>query len=115
MSPHRPSIDVQPLESAVRYGLFPDQPQVLWDYLSISNEVAQSQPEHDRHAIHLRVFRTLMDAICDSCVAQHWRYQCLDQIYRPLAKISRLAKSQQQTRQARRLYHEMTTLSRYFL
>ena len=103
------------LEAAVRYGYRPDDPHLLDLYLKMGAEQANGQSEAVERRLHLRLFNTLLDAICDSSVARHWRCLCLDNIYRPLRAMERLARSGEHKDQLRHLRFELSTLSHYFL
>ena len=103
------------LEAAVRYGQRPDSPHLLYRYLEMGAEQANGQPEAVERRVHLRLFNTLMEAICDCSVARHWRCLCLDTIYRPLCAMERLARSGDQKGEIHRLQYELFALSHYFL
>ena len=103
------------LEVIVRYGYRPDHPHLLYQYLSKGAGQAAGRSEEAERRVHLHLFNTLLEAICDTNVAYHWRCLCLDHIHRPLIAIGRLARSGKQKAQVRYLRYELYTLSNYFL
>lgn len=104
------------LESSVRNGDQPDCPYVLERYLTLSDARAgNQQPYAMQHNIHMRAYTTLLETVCDSYVAEHWRALCLDQIHKPLFALERLARTQRDKARIRQLYNELSILSHYFL
>lgn len=104
------------IESAVRYGQQPDNPNVLSTYLAMSSRISSKQTNRlVKRAVHFRVAGTLLDTVCDTYVARHWRDLCLDNIYKPIFAAEQLAISEKEKHQVRRFQHELNTLGNYFL
>ncbi|TQV87133.1 hypothetical protein [Aliikangiella coralliicola] len=103
------------LETIIRYGKQPNSPTLLYHYLRLGEQQAKTKSEFAERQMYLGMFNTLMNTICDTCVAYHWRNLCLDHVYKPLFLIERLIKTQADQRQVKQLYRELKTLSHYFL
>ncbi len=103
------------LEAAVRYGSQPDHPHLLYQYLDMGTQQAKEHSKAGAWQLHLQLFNTLLDTICDTTVAQHWRCLCLDNIYHPLQVMEQLAQSSEQQAQVHHLRYALYTLSDYFL
>lgn len=110
------TVDYNALEYAIRNGHQPDNPCLLDRYLTLGEARAGAyQPATEQRAVHMRAFNTLLETICDSCIATHWRVLCLDQIYKPLIAMERLASTQTDRAQVRKLHNDLSVLSHYFL
>ncbi|MDV2079546.1 hypothetical protein [Marinobacter xestospongiae] len=104
------------LEARIRHGSEPDHPRLLIRYLSLSCARAERcDSSGDKRAAYLRAYHTLLEAICDPCVARHWRCLCLDQICVPIIALNRLASTRRERARIQRLRHELSVLSHYFL
>lgn len=104
------------VESAVRHGLEPNCPEVLAHYLDMSRTLVQEDyGVTEPFNMHLRVARTLLDALCDTLVVNHWRHLCLNNIYQPIFAAERTAHSTKQKRQMHRFRRELNILGNYFL
>uniref|UniRef100_UPI0035149331 hypothetical protein n=1 Tax=Pontibacterium sp. TaxID=2036026 RepID=UPI0035149331 len=110
------TVDYNTLERMIRNGHQPDNPCLLDRYLALGEARASAyRPAAARHAVHMRTYTTLLETICDSCIATHWRVLCLDQIYKPLIAMERLASTQTDKKQIRKLHNDLSVLSHYFL
>lgn len=108
---HNPAIDR--LCYKVRYGLEPDNPQLL----ALWFDMEQTQTidnEDEQWLLHIAEFRLLLDTFADSIVPHHWRNLCLDHIYRPLSELGRLAKDAHQKSELNSLMHELRVISQFF-
>lgn len=108
-------VELNQLEQCVRQGALPDTPSVLYQYLAAIEQSTQCCCRNEQRCVQLRSYRTLLDTICDSCVAHQWRQLCLDNIYRPLNALVMLNCSQHQRQQFLRMKREVYTLGQYFL
>lgn len=109
-------LELNALEQLVRNGLQPDNPPVLIKYiLKAESEVNTSNNVNDKRRIFKRVLQTLMNTVCDTYVAYHWRCLCLDNMYKPLHAFERLSVSEQDKADVLRFRYELNVLSRYFL
>ena len=104
------------LESAVRYAQQPDDPCLVSRYLESATKLAQAETSAgEKRRVFYRVLRTLLDTICDTYLPKHWRDICLDQVYRPLSALDRLADSNKEQDKIRLFRYELRTLSHYFM
>ncbi|MEO0421960.1 MAG: hypothetical protein AAF184_06475 [Pseudomonadota bacterium] len=92
------------LEAAVRFGSHPDDPQLLYAYLSLCDEIGAWQ-------VYLRAHRIMLAIIVDPKVPRHWRWLCLDHAYRPLSGLYRLARSEEERETLRQCNHELSLSS----
>lgn len=110
------ALDYDTLERMIRNGQQPDHPCLLERYLNMCEARAGAyQPVTEQRAAHIRTFNILLETICDTCIATHWRALCLDQIYKPLFAIDRLASTQTDKTFVRKLHSNLSVLSHYFL
>jgi len=110
------TFDYNTLECMIRNGHQPDNPCLLDRYLALGEaRAATNLPATEQRAVHMRTFNTLLETICDSCIATHWRVLCLDQIYKPLIAMERLASTQTDRTRVRTLHNDLSVLSHYFL
>ncbi|BDY05983.1 hypothetical protein [Ferrimonas sp. YFM] len=59
-------------------------------------------------------FRLLLDTALDELLPSHWREACLNQIYRPLFQLKRLASSEKERLHVQALQRELTITTRFF-
>ncbi|MEM9305598.1 MAG: hypothetical protein AAGE01_26040 [Pseudomonadota bacterium] len=103
------------LERIVRFGLEPDQPQLIEAYLQLAETRCANLSTQSTWRFHRDIFRLMLEVICDPCVPRHWRFVCLDHAYRPIARLWSQANTRAEERELHRLSHELGTLSHYFL
>lgn len=58
-------------------------------------------------------FRLLMEVVVDEILPPHWRCLCLDQIYKPLFAMRRLATDPNSEAYVRALQQELSITTRY--
>lgn len=90
-----------PLEDHVRHGLTPNEPQVLYEYLQLCDEVGGERALYWRRNLYRRAFTTLICAVSDAANPMHWRRLCLDHVYRPIQALHRCARSAEDLREVR--------------
>ncbi|WCN10559.1 hypothetical protein [Marinomonas mediterranea] len=103
------------LEQVIKRGHCEDSPQVLEHYLKTCERYAERLNVSDANTLYRRVFDVLLETICDTNVAYHWRSMCLDHIYRPLQKLNRLIITEQDATDYFQLEQAVRTLSRRYL
>lgn len=109
------SRELNKLELDIRYACTPDEPRVLHGYLNrLETEAASSSPSKKR-AIYQRAYELLIETISDSLLPWHWRVLCLDQMYRPLCALEKLANSPQRRREQAKRQASFTAISHFFL
>lgn len=103
------------LESVIRWGVHEDHPQLLTQYWQRIAQQAALMPPALQRQLYLRNYHTLMDTICDSNIAHHWRCICAEQLYRPLQALKPLAITKVARQQLQKLRYDMRTQVAYFL
>lgn len=79
---HREKFTLDVLETTVRFGLRPNRPDLIIEYLAIIKQIinnTSSQPEKFRFAA--RATRIIYDTIADQKLDCTWRDVCSDYIY----------------------------------
>ncbi|MEP1449289.1 MAG: hypothetical protein ABJK37_24510 [Paraglaciecola sp.] len=110
------TLELNALEHLIRNGLQPDNPPLIDNYIGKAEcETDMLTTVTAKRQVLKRVFQTLMDTICDTYVASHWRRLCLDNVHRPLHAIEQLSISSKDKAEVLKLRYELNTLSRYFL
>ncbi|MEM7077840.1 MAG: hypothetical protein AAF513_04335 [Pseudomonadota bacterium] len=104
-----------PLEDHVRHALAPDEPRVLYEYLRVCDEVAWETRLRPRRMLYRRVFTVLMGAISDTANPTHWRWLCLDNIYRPIQELHRCARTKSDLREVRTCSYHVQQVSEALL
>ena len=87
--------EVSTLQKQVRYGTFPDDPNILESYLR-SSELSSAYPKKLAKLSSRKALNTLIDTICEDLIPQYWREYCLNNLYRPLALLDRLVKDEEE-------------------
>ncbi|ETX10204.1 hypothetical protein MUS1_03910 [Marinomonas ushuaiensis DSM 15871] len=103
------------LEQTIQAGQCVDSPEVLYHYLKLTEEYAERLSIPDAALLHKRVFNVLLDTVCDTSLAPHWRQTCLDKVYLPLSQLKRLIVTYQDARNYFKMEHSLRTLSHYFI
>ncbi|MGY0219448.1 hypothetical protein ACWJJH_19015 [Endozoicomonadaceae bacterium StTr2] len=101
------------LRRIVRYAEQPDNPATLQLWLELE-ATTYSQPRRQRWAVNIACTRLLLEAFADDLNPAHWRCLCLDNIYRPLMELQRLALTEQNQTELRQLMQEVRTVSNFF-
>lgn len=84
------------LESAIRRALAPDNPQLLACYLLVAlDELSNLPNDQARQVLMYRVLDILQSTAADKGIPYHWRQQCVDYFYKPLAVLEKLADTEQ--------------------
>jgi hypothetical protein len=102
------------LGDIVRQGQLPDSPELLTHYLEIGRCYAANKSKSLQIEIYTSTLDTLLDTICDDCVALQWRQLCLDSCYRPLSILEKLLTSDQEKSHLQQQYYKLSALSHYF-
>lgn len=98
----------------VRQGHHPDSPELLTRYLEVGRCYAANKSKSLQIKIYTSTLDTLLDTICDHCIALQWRQLCLNNCYRPLSILETLLTSDQEKHQLQQQYYKLSTLSHYF-
>ena len=92
----------------------PDNAGLFSLWFDLEGLEADELSEKARIAAAQSCVRLLLDAYADTPNPRHWRLQCLDQIYRPLMTLKRLAKTKQQQIEFQQLMQELRVISHFF-
>ncbi|MCB5161488.1 hypothetical protein [Marinomonas algarum] len=103
------------LEQVIQGGQCADSPEVLYHYLNLTEEYAERLSINDAILLHQRVFNVLLDTVCDTSLAPHWRQTCLDKVYLPLLRLKQLIVTYQDAREYFKMEHNLRILSHYFV
>lgn len=102
------------LEQTIQGGQCADSPEVLYHYLNLTEEYAERLNITDATLLHQRVFNVLLDTVCDTSLAPHWRQTCLDKVYLPLSHLKHLIVTYQDAKNYFKMEHNLRILSHYF-
>jgi hypothetical protein len=108
---HDPAINN--LRRKIREGLEADNPSLISLWLTME-EVEFAKKRELRWSLYLAQFKLLLETFADDLIVGHWRAICLDNIYKPLSGLQRLAFNQPQHDQIRLLQHELRATSHFF-
>ena len=100
------------LKSKVRFGHAPDAHHLFDEWMRL-DESLSVETSHAKCRCYERQCRVLLDAICDELVPTQWRCACLDQINKPLRKLLKLSKTDEQQRDYLGLTREIRVCSHY--
>lgn len=99
------------LRSWIREAAYPDDPQLICEWLS---QTPCSQSPLDQQWQHFEdQFNLLMDTISDELLPSHWRCSCLDQIHQPLRSLSRLSSEPHAKDRVRLLLWELSVTTQF--
>lgn len=90
----------------------PDNPLLINQFLNFKLDASTPNKMFYREQL-LAQFQLLIDTIADELLPSHWRRQCLDNIYRPLHALQRIADSSLHQQQVLTLTHELRIISYY--
>lgn len=107
------SADYQRLYRKIRSAEDPDNPALILLFLELSLSLADNTVADKRRCLKVQ-FQLLLDTLADEHLPSHWRCQCLDNIYRPLRELQRIACCRESKQQVRLLMYELRIISCYF-
>ncbi len=107
-------LEASALQRQVRYGTSPDDPNILESYLR-SSELSASYSKKLAKLKSRKALNTLVETICDDLVPNHWRELCLNNLYRPLASLYKLAKNEEERSLLNKEHYRISVLCNYFL
>jgi hypothetical protein len=100
------------LSQKIRFAMEPDNPVLINQFLNFKLNASTPSKVFYREQL-LAQFQLLIDTIADELLPAHWRRQCLDNIYRPLHALQRIADSSHSQQQVLTLTHELRIISHY--
>ncbi len=107
---------LQNVKHRVRLGQNDEELDVLVNYLKGVACVAKLlSSDRDKFSVYKNAIDVLCETICDPLVSLHWRYYCVDHLYKPLLKAEHYAKTQSDRIALARIKIDMQRLVPYFL
>jgi len=97
----------------IRHGKQPNRCDLIDKYLELTNALCKKQPLSQQQLIHTKVFKLLLNTMSDSLVVEHWRLLCLNNLYKPLFALKRLAQSKADKAHVDMLLQEYARMSHY--
>lgn len=108
------SLGIETLRDKIRYGEEPDNPALIPLWFSIEeSEQSTINPAFFLRSKYESQFYLLLEAVVDELIPAHWRRVCLDNIYKPLSSLQRLARDDDSKKRLSKLLHELSTSCRY--
>lgn len=106
---------ISTLKDKIRYAKEPDNPMLisLWFSVEESHRDIGNEDEDLQHH-YQRQFYLLLEAVADELNPAHWRRVCLDNIYKPICSLQRIAKNEISQKQVKKLLQELTATCQYF-
>lgn len=103
------------LKQQIRTACHPDDPQLLKRYINLALDSANTAgASSEKIRILLDCAALLLETACDQKVVLSWRYQCLDQIYRPLLAAEKQSITAGDHHRVRQFSHLFTHLTPTF-
>jgi|GEM_PF-1094901 len=81
------------LQEKVRYGLEPDNPRLLQEVFGLVEETTDGYAKKSIKILNWSIFELLLESIKDKSVPSNWRMMCLDNAYRPLRNLYKMAET----------------------
>ncbi|MCL2913898.1 hypothetical protein L2725_08835 [Shewanella corallii] len=103
---------INALREKVRYATEEDNPGLVLLWLSAEETSLNNDMEAARVLFQAQ-YQLLLDTLADDLNPPHWRLWCLDNIYRPLQGLSRLASTARQQAHLRNLLVELRLTTQY--
>ncbi|MEG3766858.1 hypothetical protein [Alteromonas sp. 14N.309.X.WAT.G.H12] len=99
------------LKACIRQGVYSDYNRLLDEYIDYAQEAAlMANTSSEKVRILIDCAYLLLDTAKDHRVANHWRQQCIDKIYRPLLTAQRYALVTEDDRYIRMFQYQYTRL-----
>lgn len=89
----------------IRYAEEPDNPELLHRWLALAH-LTEHQNSRERWQTLVIQYRLLIATLSDAQLPLAWRCHCLENIYQPLRELEKIAQSDTERREARRLHFE---------
>ena len=100
------------LTQKIRFATEPNNPNIIYQFLNFKFKAGMINKEANREQL-ISQFRLLIDTIADELLPSHWRRLCLDNIYRPLHTLHRIADCPNSKQQVLTLTNELRIISHY--
>ncbi len=104
---------INQLRHKIRYALEEDNPSLVMLWLSMEESVRHMDPNANWQ-LYCAQFKLLIDTLSDDLLPKHWRICALDNIYKPLSSLQRIAKNPDQQKHLNKLYYELRVISNFF-
>ncbi|MDP7593186.1 MAG: hypothetical protein QF552_10935 [Litorilituus sp.] len=104
----------QLLRKKIRFAQEPNNPALITLWLQQENDIhLTTQPKKVLRQHYEAQFRLLLETIVDEIVPTHWRRLCLDNIYKPITSLQRIADTEQSKQHIRYLMNELSVSCQY--
>lgn len=106
----------QMLKPLIRNAAFPDDPMLINHYFEAKKNIASHciSTVQERKAFY-QMAMLLIDTFCDTYLPEHWRRVCLDNLYRPVLHLQKLADTQGEKQAVYTLQRRANVLAQYLL
>ena len=104
---------INQLRHKIRYALEEDNPALVTLWLSMEDSIKSAEAS-SCWQLYCAQYQLLIDTLSDDLLPTHWRVCALDNIYRPLCSLQRIATSQKQCQHLNKLYYELRVTSNFF-
>lgn len=104
---------INQLRHKIRYALEEDNPSLVMLWLSMEESVRSSDSSASWQ-LYCAQFKLLIDTLSDDLLPKHWRICALDNIYKPLCSLQRIANNSAQQQHLNKLYYELRVISNFF-
>jgi len=104
---------INQLRHKIRYALEEDNPSLVMLWLSMEESVRHMDSSANWQ-LYCAQFKLLIDTLSDDLLPKHWRICALDNIYKPLSSLQRIAKNPDQQQHLNKLYYELRVISNFF-
>ncbi len=104
---------INQLRYKIRYAKEENNPSLLSLWFSMEDSVMNDN-SLECWKLYCAQFKLLIDTLSDDLLPQHWRMNCLNNIYKPLCSLQRIAISSDQLKHLNQLYYELRVVSNFF-
>jgi hypothetical protein len=105
-------ITLDVMETIVRFGLRPNRPDLIVDYLTtLKTLITHEQVQQERFSLALRAAQLMHSAISDSNIPLAWRSMCADNIYLCIRLLQANTQSDHQETQFRIVQHQFAAIT----
>ncbi|MFT2090355.1 hypothetical protein [Paraglaciecola sp. 2405UD69-4] len=104
------------VEKCIRNGIQPDNPPLLKTYIEMTQGLVEQQPNNmAKRQVLENAMYLLLETICDTYIAQHWRRGCVDNMSKLQLCLERHCQSEHDKIENLRFRNQFVALAQYFL
>jgi hypothetical protein len=104
---------INQIRHKIRYALDENNPGLVELWLSME-ESLKGRSIASSWLLYSAQYKLLIEVLSDDLLPKHWRVCCLDNIYKPLSSLGRIAINEAQRQQLNKFYYELRVISHYF-